>query len=64
MSMISLQRRQGGGDDESHICLEGPSPEYHDWIQKIRQPHQYAVPIFQGFISDDHHDEHPVYLKR
>ncbi|KAH6883484.1 hypothetical protein B0T10DRAFT_377750, partial [Thelonectria olida] len=23
-----------------------------------------AVPIFQGFISDEHDDEHPVYLKR
>ncbi|KAH6955960.1 hypothetical protein BKA56DRAFT_437107, partial [Ilyonectria sp. MPI-CAGE-AT-0026] len=23
-----------------------------------------AVPIFQGFISDDHMDEHPVYFKR
>ncbi|KAH7108600.1 hypothetical protein B0J13DRAFT_416045, partial [Dactylonectria estremocensis] len=23
-----------------------------------------AVPIFQGFISDDHNDEHPVYYKR
>ena len=31
---------------------------------KLRQPSEYAVPIFQGFISDDHMDEHPVYFKR
>ncbi|KAH7248160.1 hypothetical protein B0J15DRAFT_353443, partial [Fusarium solani] len=23
-----------------------------------------AVPIFQGYISNDHEDEHPVYFKR
>ncbi|KAM4063399.1 PIF1 protein [Hirsutella rhossiliensis] len=31
---------------------------------ELRRPHEYAVPIFQGFISDDHEDEHPVYIKR
>jgi hypothetical protein len=64
MSMINLVRRRREGEDKSHICLEGLPPEYHDWTQKLREPPQYAVPIFQGFISDDHHDEHPVYIKR
>ncbi|XP_044714659.1 PIF1-like helicase domain-containing protein [Hirsutella rhossiliensis] len=27
-------------------------------------PGGYAVPIFQGYISDDHEDDHPVYIKR
>ncbi|XP_044715943.1 PIF1-like helicase domain-containing protein [Hirsutella rhossiliensis] len=35
-----------------------------DWIQKLRRPDQYAIPIFQGYISDDHEDDHPVYIKR
>ncbi|KAM4061813.1 PIF1-like helicase [Hirsutella rhossiliensis] len=35
-----------------------------DWIQKLRRPDQYATPIFQGYISDDHEDDHPVYIKR
>ncbi|XP_044714443.1 ATP-dependent DNA helicase PIF1 [Hirsutella rhossiliensis] len=34
------------------------------WMQKLRRPDQYAVPIFQGYISDDHEDDHPVYIKR
>ncbi|KAM4064305.1 ATP-dependent DNA helicase PIF1 [Hirsutella rhossiliensis] len=34
------------------------------WMQKLRRPDQYAVPIFQGYISDDHDDDHPVYIKR
>ncbi|XP_044715944.1 PIF1 protein [Hirsutella rhossiliensis] len=34
------------------------------WMQKLRRPDQYAVPIFQGYISDDHEDDHPVYVKR
>ncbi|KAM4064312.1 PIF1-like helicase [Hirsutella rhossiliensis] len=35
-----------------------------DWMQKLRRPDQYATPIFQGYISDDHEDDHPVYIKR
>jgi hypothetical protein len=64
MSMINLVRRGARDEDENHIALDGPSPGYHDWIQKLRRPHEYAVPIFQGYISDDHMDEHPVYFKR
>ncbi|CAI6092360.1 unnamed protein product [Clonostachys chloroleuca] len=64
MSMLSLVRGRGRNEDENHISLEGPSPECHDWLQKLRRPHEYAVPIFQGFISDDHRDEHPVYFRR
>jgi hypothetical protein len=63
MSMITLERRRDRGEDETHIALEGP-PECGGWIQKLRQPAEYAVPIFQGFISDEHMDEHPVYFKR
>lgn len=63
MSMITLERRGHRDEDETHIALEGP-PECYGWIQKLRQPPEYAVPIFQGFISDDHMDEHPVYFKR
>ncbi|KAM4067705.1 PIF1-like helicase [Hirsutella rhossiliensis] len=63
MSMITLERRRGRDEDETRIALEGP-PECYGWIQKLRQPPEYAVPIFQGFISDDHIDEHPVYFKR
>lgn len=63
MSMVILERRRGRDEDETHIALEGP-PECYGWIQKLRQPPEYAVPIFQGFISDDHMDEHPVYFKR
>ncbi|RYP64165.1 hypothetical protein DL771_008901 [Monosporascus sp. 5C6A] len=61
--MITLERRRGRDKDETRIALEGPS-ECNGWIQKLRQPSEYAVPIFQGFISDDHMDEHPVYFKR
>ncbi|EXL64589.1 hypothetical protein FOPG_19154 [Fusarium oxysporum f. sp. conglutinans race 2 54008] len=63
MSMITLERRHGRDEDDTHIALEGP-PECYGWIQKLRKPPEYAVPIFQGFISDDHLDEHPVYFKR
>ncbi|KAG7408961.1 ATP-dependent DNA helicase PIF1 [Fusarium oxysporum f. sp. raphani] len=63
MSMITLERRRGRDEDEVRLALQGP-PECHEWIQKLRQPLEYAVPIFQGFISDDHMDEHPVYFKR
>ncbi|RSL78064.1 hypothetical protein CEP52_017666, partial [Fusarium oligoseptatum] len=63
MSMITLERRRGRDEDEIRIALEGP-PECHEWIQKLRLPPEYAVPVFQGFISDDHMDEHPVYFKR
>ena len=64
MSMVSLIRRQDRAEDERHIALDGPAPECDRWIQKLRRPQEYAVPIFQGFISDDHMDEHPVYFKR
>ncbi|RSL75840.1 hypothetical protein CEP52_017823, partial [Fusarium oligoseptatum] len=64
MSMVSLVRNRGRDEDENHISLEGPSPECYGWFQKLRRPHEYAVPIFQGFISDDHRDEHPVYFRR
>ncbi|KAH8743149.1 hypothetical protein F5883DRAFT_477354, partial [Diaporthe sp. PMI_573] len=64
MSMVSLVRNRGRDEDENHISLEGPSPECYNWLQKLRRPHEYAVPIFQGFISDDHRDEHPVYFRR
>ena len=64
MSMVSLVRNRGRAEDENHISLERPSPECCDWFQKLRRPHEYAVPIFQGFISDDHRDEHPVYFRR
>ncbi|KAM5344579.1 hypothetical protein ACJ41O_013114 [Fusarium nematophilum] len=63
MSMITLERRRGRDEDEIRIALEGP-PECHEWIQKLRLAPEYAVPVFQGFISDDHMDEHPVYFKR
>jgi hypothetical protein len=63
MSMITLERRRGQDEDETHIALERPA-ECYGWIQKLRQPQEYTVPIFQGFISDDHMDEHPVYFKR
>jgi len=64
MSMIQLVRSRNGDEDEIHVSLEGPSPECHNWVQQLRRPPDYAVPIFQGFISDDHNDEHPVYYKR
>ncbi|KAM5341409.1 hypothetical protein ACJ41O_014440 [Fusarium nematophilum] len=63
MSMITLERRRGRDEDEIRIALEGP-PECHEWIQKLHLAPEYAVPVFQGFISDDHIDEHPVYFKR
>ncbi|KJZ68102.1 hypothetical protein HIM_12507 [Hirsutella minnesotensis 3608] len=64
MSMIHLVRRKGCSEDESHIFLDGPDSECDGWMQKLRRPDQYAVPIFQGYISDDHEDDHPVYIKR
>ena len=62
--MINLMRRRDRAEDEVHIALDGPSPEYDGWIQKLRRPQDYAIPICQGFISDDHDDEHLVYFKR
>ncbi|KAH6955959.1 PIF1-like helicase-domain-containing protein [Ilyonectria sp. MPI-CAGE-AT-0026] len=64
MSMISLERRRDREEDETHFALHGPSQESENWIQKLRKPLEYAVPIFQGYISDDHKDEHPVYFRR
>ncbi|KJZ68494.1 hypothetical protein HIM_12113 [Hirsutella minnesotensis 3608] len=64
MSMIHLVRRKGLSEDESHIFLDGPDSDCDGWMQKLRRPDQYAVPIFQGYISDDHEDDHPVYIKR
>ena len=64
MSMIHLVRRRGRSEDESHIFLDGQDSDCDGWIQKLRRPDQYAVPIFQGYISDDHDDDHPVYIKR
>ena len=63
MSMTTLERRRGRDEDKVRVALQGP-PECHEWIQKLRQPAEYAVPVFQGFISDDHMDEHPVYFRR
>ncbi|KAJ6436029.1 glycoside hydrolase [Purpureocillium lavendulum] len=60
MSMIHLVRRKDRAEDESHIALDESAAEYEGWIQRLRRPEEYAVPIFQGFISDDHEDEHPV----
>ncbi|KAL6406099.1 hypothetical protein AUP68_10662 [Ilyonectria robusta] len=64
MSMIQLVRCRNQDEDEARISLEGRSPECNNWVQKLRRPPDYAVPIFQGFISDYHDDKHPVYLKR
>ncbi|KAJ3552042.1 hypothetical protein NPX13_g11212 [Xylaria arbuscula] len=64
MSIIDLVRRSHRDEDETHISLDGSSPECHGWLQKLRRPREYAVPIFQGYISNDHNDEHPVYFKR
>ncbi|KAM4055420.1 PIF1 protein [Hirsutella rhossiliensis] len=64
MSMIHLLRRNGRSEDESHIFLDGQDSDCDGWMQKLRRPDQYAVPIFQGYISDDHEDDHPVYIKR
>ncbi|KAM4066749.1 PIF1-like helicase [Hirsutella rhossiliensis] len=38
------------------LCLY----DYMSMIHLLRRPDQYAVPIFQGYISDDHDDDHPV----
>ncbi|KAI0970194.1 hypothetical protein F4678DRAFT_480430 [Xylaria arbuscula] len=66
ISMVSPVRRKdhGDDDDEFHISFKGLSAEGQGWAQRLRQPHEYAVPIFQGFISNDHNDEHPGYFKR
>ncbi|KJZ68118.1 hypothetical protein HIM_12488 [Hirsutella minnesotensis 3608] len=64
MSTVHLVRRKGRSEDESHIFLDGPASDCDGWVQKLRRPDQYAVPIFQGYISDDHEDDHPVYIKR
>ncbi|KAH6959940.1 hypothetical protein BKA56DRAFT_561657, partial [Ilyonectria sp. MPI-CAGE-AT-0026] len=64
MSMINLVCHSDQDEDETHISLEGSSPECHGWLQELRRPNEYAVPIFQGYISDDHEDDHPVYFKR
>ncbi|XP_044714515.1 PIF1 protein [Hirsutella rhossiliensis] len=42
------------------LCLY----DYMSMVHLLRRPDQYAVPIFQGYISDDHEDDHPVYVKR
>ncbi|XP_044714692.1 PIF1-like helicase domain-containing protein [Hirsutella rhossiliensis] len=44
--------------------MPGGDSDCEGWMQKLRRPDQYAVPIFQGYISDDHEDDHPVYIKR
>jgi hypothetical protein len=64
MSMVSLERCRGREEDEAHISLDGLLPESDGWLQKLRGPPEYTIPIFQGYISDDHNDEHPVYFKR
>ncbi|XP_044714623.1 VrtJ [Hirsutella rhossiliensis] len=64
MSMIHLMRRKSRSEDDSHIFLDGQDSDCDGWMQKLRRPDQYAVPIFQGYISDDHEDDHPVYIKR
>ncbi|KAJ3572625.1 hypothetical protein NPX13_g4988 [Xylaria arbuscula] len=65
IAMVTSVRRKdhGHNDDEFHISFQGLS-EGQGWTQRLRQPHEYAVPIFQGFISNDHNDEHPAYFKR
>ncbi|XP_044721137.1 ATP-dependent DNA helicase PIF1 [Hirsutella rhossiliensis] len=63
MSMIHLMRRKSRSEDDSHF-LDGQDSDCDGWMQKLRRPDQYAVPIFQGYISDDHEDDHPVYIKR
>ncbi|KAJ3516318.1 hypothetical protein NM208_g14859 [Fusarium decemcellulare] len=64
LSMIHLVPRRDRDDDEFHISLDRLSPDARSWMQKLRRPHEYAVPIFQGFISDDHKDDDPDYFKR
>ncbi|KAJ3544245.1 hypothetical protein NM208_g3153 [Fusarium decemcellulare] len=38
MSMVSTIRNRGWDEDENHISLEGPPPECHNWLQKLRRP--------------------------
>ncbi|KAM4061756.1 PIF1-like helicase [Hirsutella rhossiliensis] len=62
----TIPLRQGG---RTLLCLEAYAYRGHvlqdlclyDYMSMI---HLYAVPIFQGYISDDHEDDHPVYIKR
>ncbi|KAI1746435.1 hypothetical protein F4782DRAFT_544258 [Xylaria castorea] len=49
-------------DGEFQISLSGLS-ECQNWARKLRRPHEYVVPIFQGSISNDHQDEHSEYFK-
>ncbi|KAM4062555.1 PIF1 protein [Hirsutella rhossiliensis] len=68
----TIPLRQGG---RTLLCLEAYSYrghvlqdlclyDYMSMIHLLRRPDQYAVPIFQGYISDDYEDDHPVYIKR
>ncbi len=61
--MITLVYRNDRSENETYISFEGPSLEFYSWIQKIRQPPDYTVPIFQRFINDDYIDEYPIYFK-
>lgn len=64
MSMVQLVRWNGKEEDKCHIALDGPPSICDGWAQKPRQADQYAIPIFQGYISDDLGEDHPVYVKR
>jgi len=64
LSMIRLVPRKDQDDDEFLLSLDRLSPDVSNWMQKLRRPHEYAVPIFQGYISDDHKDDDPDYPKR
>ncbi|KAM4058180.1 PIF1-like helicase [Hirsutella rhossiliensis] len=63
------QRQSSEARRANLLCLEAYAYRGHvlqdlclyDYMSMI---HLYAVPIFQGYISDDHEDDHPVYIKR
>jgi hypothetical protein len=64
MSIINLIHLSKQGKDKFHIAFEKLSQEYCSWIQKLQQPYEYTVLIFQGFISNDHKDKYPIYFKQ
>ncbi|XP_044716326.1 uncharacterized protein HRG_09858 [Hirsutella rhossiliensis] len=57
-------QRQSSEARRANPIMPGGDSDCEGWMQKLRRPDQYAVPIFQGYISDDHEDDHPVYIKR
>jgi hypothetical protein len=64
LSFVKLERRPAILDKPYLIPFDELADFTNEWIQHLRNPSQIAVPSLQGYLGDDHNEEHEIYFKR